>query len=179
MAVDDITSSLERSSTGNTVCRAEIGTCDRNTTLYAEYITGDDTHEMLKEAHMNPSVDASASTTSNCDGIDEYFDGGTRPPSAGRCRNVMPDVPVENLYEGSNGRYYTDCQLRWRLRTDRWTPCIRQRDPDRRLVETSDGSLLLLLPTDDLPVWAELRIDDRGARVVDTRRPVPNGSLPE
>ena len=82
-------------------------------------------------------------------------------------------LPVERLYEGSNGRYYTDCQVTTKLRTDQWKPCIRQRDPDRRLVETSDGGLLLLTPTDDLPVWAELRVDDCGTRVVDTRRPSP------
>lgn len=128
---------------------------------------------------MNPSVDASAPTSSDCDGNDECSGGGYRPPLAGGDRDVIPDVPVERLYEGSNGRYYTHCQLERRLRAGRWTPCIRQRDPDRRLVETSDGSLLLLTPTDELPAWAELRIDGRGARVIDTRRPVPNGSLPE
>ena len=88
-------------------------------------------------------------------------------------------APIDRLYEGSNGRYYTDRQIENRLRSDRWKPCIRQRDPDRRLVETSDGSLLLLTPTDELPSWAELRIDDRGPRVVDTRRPLPTGTLPE
>lgn len=128
---------------------------------------------------MKPSGDASASTSSDCDGNDEHSSGGRCPPLAEGCGDVTPDVPVERLYEGSNGRYYTDCQLRRRFRTDRWKPCIRQRGPDRRLVETSDGSLLLLTPTDELPTWAELRIDDRGARVVDTRRPVPSGSLPE
>ncbi|NUB93917.1 hypothetical protein HTZ84_21500 [Haloterrigena sp. SYSU A558-1] len=133
---------------------------------------------MLKKGHMNPSDDANASIPSDYDGNDEYS-GGERPPLGGGCTDVMPDVPVEGLYEGSNDRYYTHWQLRRRLRTDRWTPCMRQRDPDRRLVETSDGSLLLLTPTDDLPAWVELRIDDRGARVVDTRRPVPNGSLPK
>lgn len=86
---------------------------------------------------------------------------------------MVPDAPVDGLYEGSNGRYYTDCQIARKLRTDQWKPCIRQRDPDRRLVETSDGGLLLLTPTDDLPAWAELRVDARGARVVDTRRPGP------
>ena len=89
------------------------------------------------------------------------------------------DAPVDDLYEGSNGRYYTGDQLARRLRTGRWKPCIRQRNPDRRLVETDGGSLLLLTPTEELPSWAELRIDDRGARVVDTRRPVPSGSVPE
>lgn len=127
---------------------------------------------------MNPSDDASASPSSDCDGNDEQSDG-KQPLFRGGCDDVTANAPIEGLYEGSNGRYYTECQLRRRLRTDRWAPCIRQRDPDRRLVETRDGSLLLLTPTDDLPAWAELRIDDRGARVVDTRRPVPNGSLPK
>ena len=99
-------------------------------------------------------------------------DGFQRPASGGYTAVVM-DVPVDSLYEGSNGHYYTDCQIARRLRTERWKPCIRQRDPDRRLVETSDGNLLLLTPTDTLPEWAELRIDDRGARIVDTRGPLP------
>ncbi|WP_173834877.1 hypothetical protein [Natronorubrum thiooxidans] len=87
---------------------------------------------------------------------------------------MIADTPVNRLYEGTDGHYYTDCQIRNRLRTERWKPCIRQRAPDRWLVETSDQSLLLLTPTDELPAWAELRVDDRGARVVDTRHPLPD-----
>ncbi|WP_152418828.1 hypothetical protein [Natronorubrum sulfidifaciens] len=83
------------------------------------------------------------------------------------------DAPIETLYKGSDGRYYTDHQLTKRLESERWKRCIRQQEPDRQLVETSDGCLLLLTATDVLPEWAELRIDDRGARVVDTRGPRP------
>lgn len=86
---------------------------------------------------------------------------------------MISNAPIERLYEGSNGRYYTGWQVGRRLRTDRWKLCIRQRNPDRQLVETDDGGLVLLTPTDDLPTWAEVRIDDRGPRVVDTRRPTP------
>lgn len=86
----------------------------------------------------------------------------------------MPNAPVDGLYRGSNGRYYTDCQVANYLRAERWNRCIRQRNPDRRLVETSEGDLLLLTPTDDIPAWVEIRVDDRGARIVDTRRPAPD-----
>ncbi|WP_328821196.1 hypothetical protein [Natronorubrum halalkaliphilum] len=86
---------------------------------------------------------------------------------------MVANAPVDGLFEGSNGHYYTACQVTRKLRTERWKPCIRQRDPDRRLVETSDGGLLLLTPTDDLPAWAEIQVDGRGTRVIDTRRPVP------
>lgn len=80
--------------------------------------------------------------------------------------------PVKTLYEGSNGRYYTEWQVHERLRAGEWKPCIEQRSPDRRLIGTDDEELLLLLPVDpvELPTWAEIRIDGRGARVVDTRR---------
>ncbi|WP_049889559.1 hypothetical protein [Natronolimnohabitans innermongolicus] len=90
----------------------------------------------------------------------------------------MGAARVESLYEGSNGRYYTDHQRVQRLRSGEWTACLRQRNPDRQLVETADDGLLLLAPTDDLPSWAELRVDGRGARVVDTRRPIPGRSTP-
>lgn len=116
---------------------------------------------------------------STANGTDETPDGGRRPADDGGGTDVTADAPIDGLYEGSNGRYYTEWQIETRLRTDRWKPCIRQCDSDRRLVETGDGTLLLLVPTDDLPPWTELRIDDRGARVVDTRRPVPSGSIPE
>lgn len=121
---------------------------------------------------MNPNVDTEQSTPSewNADG-DRVGDGCRH--SVGGDAAVRADLPVDALYEGSDGRYYTDWQLTRRLRTDRWSLCIRQRDLDRHLVETSDGQLLLLTPTDDLPEWAELRIDERGARVVDTRGPLP------
>jgi len=122
---------------------------------------------------VNPSTDAENPTSFEWDGHDDYPGDERRWDADGRCVRVIPDAPADRLYEGSNGHYYTDCQVTRRLRTERWKPCIRQRNPDRRLVETSDGGLLLLTPTDDLPAWAQLRIGDRGVRVVDTRRPVP------
>lgn len=84
----------------------------------------------------------------------------------------MVAYPFETLFEGSNGRYYTDWQVRERYRTGEWRLCIRQRSPNRRLVETGDGALLLLAPTDPdaLPDGVEIRVTDGCARVVDTRR---------
>ncbi|WP_320443078.1 hypothetical protein [Halosolutus halophilus] len=85
------------------------------------------------------------------------------------------NAPVDALFAGSNGRYYTEWQVRRRLSAGNWKRCIRQRSPDRRLVGTGDGALLLLVPIepDELPAWAEIRVAGRGARVVDTRRPIP------
>lgn len=82
-------------------------------------------------------------------------------------------APLESLFKGSNGRYYTAWQCRRRLQTGVWRFCMRQHSPDRQLVETSDEALLLLVPIDgdELPNWAEIRVADHGVRVVDTRRP--------
>lgn len=84
----------------------------------------------------------------------------------------MVTPPYETVFEGSNGRYYTDWQVRTRLRSGEWTVCLRQRDPDRRLVETDDDALLLLRPVEPtaLPAGLEVRVTGRRARVVDTRR---------
>ncbi len=85
------------------------------------------------------------------------------------------NVPVDALFAGSNGRYYTEWQVRRRLSTGEWNRCMRQRSPERRLVGTGDGALLMLVPIDpdELPGWAEIRVAGRGVRVVDTRRPIP------
>lgn len=90
----------------------------------------------------------------------------------------MVALPFETLFEGSDGRYYTDWQVRRRLRTGEWTFCMQQRAPHRRLVETADDALLLLAPTDpeELPTGLEIRIIERRARVVDTRRAPPRES---
>lgn len=83
--------------------------------------------------------------------------------------------PFETLFEGSNGRYYTDWQVARRRRTGEWTLCMRQRTPDRQLVETDGGALLLLAPTDPetLPPGLEIRVRDGRARVVDVRCGLP------
>lgn len=88
---------------------------------------------------------------------------------------VIDEIPVDAVLEGSNGEYYTDWEVDRRLRTGAWRPCLRQTDPDRRLVEVEAGALLLLTPIDptDLPAWTALRVDDDSARVVDTRRALP------
>jgi len=81
-------------------------------------------------------------------------------------------LPFETVFEGSDGRYYTDWQVRHRLRTGEWTFCMQQRTPHRRLVETDDNALLLLVPIDpeELPTGLEIRVIGRCSRVVDTRR---------
>lgn len=137
-----------------------------------------ESHEILKVGHVNPSVDAGASRTFERDGTDES-PSGDPPRSNDGWASVIPDAPIDGLYAGSNGRYYTADEVARKLRTDGWKPCIRQRDPDRRLVATADGHLLLLTATDDLPPWAELRVDDGRAHVVDTRRPVPGDAMRE
>jgi len=50
-----------------------------------------------------------------------------------------------------------------------------QRAPHRRLVEIADNALLMLTPTDpdELPDGLEIRVIERRARVVDTRRVPP------
>ncbi|MWV38230.1 hypothetical protein [Natrialba sp. INN-245] len=79
--------------------------------------------------------------------------------------------PVETVFEASDGQYYTAWQVRRRLESGRWRCCLRQRDPDRRLVETECGQLLFLVATDPraLPDWTELRIERTATHVVDTR----------
>ncbi|WP_049923666.1 hypothetical protein [Halopiger djelfimassiliensis] len=102
-------------------------------------------------------------------------DETVRRSTVGGGTAVIADLPVSTVFEGSNGRYYTDCQVERNLRVGSWRPCIRQFDPDRRLVEIDGGSLLMLTPIDpdDLPDWIEIRVTGTTARVVDTRRRFP------
>ncbi|MEY7849528.1 hypothetical protein AB7C87_10075 [Natrarchaeobius sp. A-rgal3] len=83
--------------------------------------------------------------------------------------------PVDAVFEGSNGRYYTAWQVRRRLESGRWRRCLRQREPDRRLVETGDGELLFLVAIEPraLPNWTEVRIERTATHVVDTRWHAP------
>lgn len=85
----------------------------------------------------------------------------------------MVAAPVDALFAGSDGRYYTAWQLRRRLRSDAWELCVRT--PDRLLVETGGARLVLLTRIDPaaLPSWTEIRVEAGTARVVDTRQPVP------
>ena len=85
---------------------------------------------------------------------------------------AIGNAPVDGLFEGSNGRYYTDWEVRRHRRRGAWRLCLRQRDPDRRLVETDDGRLVMLAPieADELPDWVEIRVIGDIARIVDTRR---------
>lgn len=87
------------------------------------------------------------------------------------------DAPLEAVFEGSDGSYHTEWEVERNLRRGTWKPCLRQRDPDRRLVETEERALLLLTPVElaELPPWTEVRIGERERerRVVDTRRSSP------
>ncbi|AFO56687.1 MULTISPECIES: hypothetical protein [unclassified Natrinema] len=79
--------------------------------------------------------------------------------------------PVDSLFEGTDGRYVTDWQIERRLRAGVWTLCLRQRAPEKVLVETRNGALLLLaaIESSELPAGVEIRVADGRARVVDTR----------
>lgn len=83
----------------------------------------------------------------------------------------IENAPVDGLFEGSNGQYYTDWEVRRHLRRGAWRVCLRQRNPDRRLVEIEDERLLMLTPVDasELPGWVEIRVIGDIARIVDTR----------
>ncbi|WP_394739902.1 hypothetical protein [Natronococcus roseus] len=85
---------------------------------------------------------------------------------------MIEDLRTETVLEGSDGSYYTGWEVTRRLRSGAWNPCLRQDDPDRRLVETESGELLLLAPIDPatLPARAEVRLEGEAARVVRTRR---------
>lgn len=84
----------------------------------------------------------------------------------------MTDDPI---YEGSNGRYYTDWQVDRKLTNGAWTPCLHETETGRRLVGIDDGELLLLVPTEAnaLPTCVELRSDGATAWIVDSRRAIP------
>ncbi|APX98362.1 hypothetical protein BB347_16775 (plasmid) [Natronorubrum daqingense] len=85
----------------------------------------------------------------------------------------MNETSFGRVYAGSNGNYYTERQLERNLRSGCWTPCLRQRNPARRLVETREGNLLLVGVVSHPPPWIEIRISKGGARIVDTRVPLP------
>lgn len=84
----------------------------------------------------------------------------------------IANTPVDRLYEGSNGQYYTEWELSRKFRCGAWKLCLRQRDPDRQLVETGGKRLLMLTAVDlcEAPSWVEIRVRGERARVVDTRR---------
>lgn len=87
---------------------------------------------------------------------------------------MTPDG-VDPIYAGPDGSYYTCWQVTRKLEAGEWRPCVRDRRAGTRLVATANGELLALTTIDgsNLPAWLEVRIDDSGARIVDTRRPVP------
>lgn len=117
---------------------------------------------------MRTTVIRSDTNDENCSGIAD------RCPSVGGWESVVA-LPFGRLFEGSDDGYYTDWQVTKRLRTGEWSLCMRQRSPDRWLVETRDGALLLLTPAepDELPAGIEIRVSDSRARVVDTRPTSP------
>lgn len=118
---------------------------------------------------MNPSHDTVSDGSVRCNVANRSETTTRRPIDGGEQPVVTP--PCETIFAGSNGRYYTDWQVRDRLRSGEWALCLRQRRPNRRLVETADDVLLLLTPVEPtaLPAGLEVRVTSRRARVVDTR----------
>lgn len=112
---------------------------------------------------------------------DDRSGDAVRPRIAGRRGGEIAVValPFGTLFEGSNDRYYTDWQVRQRLRTGAWALCMRQRAPDRWLVETEAAALLSLSPIEqaELPTGLEIRVVDDRARVVDPRDRSPATGL--
>ncbi|OVE86442.1 hypothetical protein [Natronolimnobius baerhuensis] len=84
----------------------------------------------------------------------------------------VANTPVDRLYEGSNGQYYTEWEVSRQFRRGAWQLCLRQTTPDRQLVETGGKRLLMLTAIDvcNAPSWVEIRVRGESARVVDTRR---------
>ncbi|WP_129113199.1 hypothetical protein [Halegenticoccus tardaugens] len=75
------------------------------------------------------------------------------------------------VYEGSDGRYYTECDLWERFESDTWRPCMWEPETGREFVETDRADLLSLAPVDavDLPDGVEIRYEGDFATVVDSR----------
>ncbi|AXR78651.1 hypothetical protein AArcMg_1281 [Natrarchaeobaculum sulfurireducens] len=93
---------------------------------------------------------------------------------------VIADV-VEALFAGSDGRYYTDWQVRRKTKSERWRRCLSQHDghdPVRLLVAVDETDLLLLTRVDPetLPRGFEIRIESECARVVRSRGMAPDES---
>ncbi|GAB7119827.1 hypothetical protein [Natrinema pallidum] len=91
------------------------------------------------------------------------------PPCEWRRDVFVP--PFDTVFEGTDGRYVTDWQIERRLRAGVWTLCLRQRAPEKVVVETRDGALLLLAAIEpaELPAGVGIRVTDDRTRVVDTR----------
>lgn len=87
----------------------------------------------------------------------------------------MSEHWIDPIYAGADGSYYTDWETARKLERGEWEPCLREERSGKRLVGTSGNELLMLVPTTRaaLPDWAQVRVGESGARVVDTRRPVP------
>lgn len=99
-----------------------------------------------------------------------------RRPVTGRgATDMVEEINVGPIYEGSDGQYYTDWQVGRKMNHGEWKPCIWDEETGRQLVGTGDGDLLMLISADaeSLPEWAEIRSDEVGARIVDTRRSLP------
>ncbi|WP_199174710.1 hypothetical protein [Halegenticoccus soli] len=76
-----------------------------------------------------------------------------------------------SVYEGSNGRYYTENDLWERFESGAWTPRMWETDTGREIVETEAEEVLMLAPTDpvDLPEGVEIRRDGGFPTIVDSR----------
>ena len=101
-----------------------------------------------------------------------------------RCTEECPSVTVERsdgtgavdeVYRGSDGRYYTAWQLEQNIETARWKPCLHETETGRRLVSVGRNVLLFLTPVDvvDLPPWVVIDVYRGERRVIDRRRELP------
>ena len=75
------------------------------------------------------------------------------------------------VYQGSDGRYYTEWDIWERFESDEWRPCMWDPAAGWELVETEGKSLLRLhpVPMEALPAGVELDTEDRQPTVLDSR----------
>lgn len=76
-----------------------------------------------------------------------------------------------SVYEGSDGRYYTEVELWERLESETWVPFAWDPETGQEWVETPAGDLLALtpVPESELPDSVELESHPRGKLVNDER----------
>ncbi|WP_129114118.1 hypothetical protein [Halegenticoccus tardaugens] len=75
------------------------------------------------------------------------------------------------VYEGTNGRFYTERDVCRQLDTNVWRLCMWDETTGKELVETESAELMMLTPVNEneLPEWVELKPAGRGRTIVDRR----------
>lgn len=75
------------------------------------------------------------------------------------------------LYAGSDGKFYTEHDLGYRVETKTWHPCMWETEEGWELVETADQQLLWLVPIAESDLPAGVEVHSSGARptIEDTR----------